>query len=249
MIELAIEALGTCRDVLLFTGAGISTDSGIPDFRGPNGVWKTLDPADFTLERYVADPEIRRRSWSIRSASGVLEAMPNDGHFAITALWEAGRLAACVTQNIDGLHQRAGLPDETVIELHGNVHTTRCLRCARRWPTGAVLARVTSGDGDPHCEECGGILKVDVILFGESMPEGVMERAISATLRADAVIAVGSTLSVYPAAYVPLTAVEQGIPVIIINQGPTDLDRLATVKVAAPAGGTLRHLAEVTSHS
>ncbi len=241
--DRAIDLLATKESILLFTGAGISTESGIPDFRGPDGVWTRVDPADFTIERYLASSETRQRSWAMRTSSGVLDASPNEGHLAITALWESGRMIGCVTQNIDGLHAAAGIPTEAVVELHGNARSTRCVDCRAVLTTDAVLGRIVAGESDPQCHECGGILKVDVVFFGENMPAAAMTRAMAMASACDAVIAVGSTLSVYPATYVPLTAVESGAPLVIINQGPTDLDRLASERIDAPAGTTLSAIA------
>jgi len=245
VITAAAEALAGCSQILVFTGAGISTESGIPDFRGPDGVWTRVDPAEFTLDRYLANPETRRRGWAMRAESGVLDAEPNAAHRAIVDLWEAGLLIACVTQNIDGLHQAAGLPAEAVIELHGNAHNTVCTSCGALLPTTAVLDRVAAGDDDPACADCGGILKADVVFFGEMMPRGEMMRAAMATGDADAVIAVGSTLSVFPAANVPLEVAEAGHPFVIVNRGPTELDDMATVKVDGPAGEVLTRLADL----
>lgn len=239
-IARAIEILATKQSILVFTGAGISTESGIPDFRGPDGVWTRVDPDDFTLEHYLTSAGTRRRSWSMRADSGVLDAAPNDGHRAVAALWEVGLMIGCVTQNIDGLHAAAGLPPEAIVELHGNVQNTRCVGCRVSLPTGDVLDRVANGDPDPHCSECGGILKVNVVFFGEAMPAAAMTRAMAMAAGCDAVVAIGSTLSVYPASYVPVTAVEAGAPLVIINQGPTELDRLASVTVAEPSGATLQ---------
>ena len=238
-IDHAIDVLATKRQILVFTGAGISTESGIPDFRGPSGVWTRVDPSDFTIDRYLTDPGVRVRSWAMRSDSGVLDALPNAGHAAISQLWETGRMLGCVTQNIDGLHAASGLPDDAIVELHGNAHTTICVTCGSTRASTTVLARVEAGEPDPRCRECGGILKVDVVFFGEPMPTAAMTRALAMAAACDAVIAVGSTLSVYPAAYVPLTAAEAGAPLVIVNQGPTDLDDRAEVCVAEPAGEAL----------
>lgn len=238
-VERAIELLADKTDILVFTGAGISTESGIPDFRGPDGVWTKVDPAEFTIQRYLDSEETRRRSWSMRAHSGVLDAQPNEGHSAVVALWEAGRLLACVTQNIDGLHQVAGLPEDMTVELHGNARETRCVDCDDVTETTAVLARVESGEDDPHCLRCGGIIKVDVVFFGEMMPAHEMRRAAAMAHVTDAVIAVGSTLSVYPAADIPLLAVEGGAPLIIVNRGATELDGLAAVTIDGTAGETL----------
>jgi NAD-dependent deacetylase len=241
-VRRAAALLADRARVLVFTGAGISTESGIPDFRGPNGVWTRVDPNEFTIGRYLANPETRRRSWRQRAESGVLDAEPNSAHRAVVGLWELGRMIGCVTQNIDGLHQRAGLPDDEVVELHGNAHHTVCVACGDRVPTEDVLIRVRAGDDDPDCRSCGGILKTDVIFFGEVLPAAATERAFDLAGRCDAVIAVGSTLSVYPAAYVPIEALQSGAHLVIINQGPTEMDDLATVRIEGPAGTALPDL-------
>jgi len=241
--ERLVELIRGAERILVFTGAGISTESGIPDFRGPDGVWTKVDPAEFTIQRYLANPETRRRSWAMRDEGGVLSAKPNGGHKAITDLWNADRLVGCVTQNIDGLHGAAGLPPEAIVEIHGNAHTTQCLDCGNTQTTTAVMERVSAGESDPQCSECGGILKVDVVFFGEPLPEREMTRAMAMAMVADAVITVGSTLSVYPAAYVPLTVAESGRPMVIINQGPTDLDGIAATTIDGSASHELRSLA------
>jgi len=194
-IERAIELLRDCSNILVFTGAGISTESGIPDFRGPDGVWTKVDPEEFTIQRYLANPETRRRSWAMRADGGMLDASPNDGHRAITDLWEAERLVGLVTQNIDGLHVAAGFPVDAIAEVHGNVRTTSCIECGDRMETGTVLERLEAGEEDPACLECGGILKVDVVMFGEAMPEREMTKAMAMAMVADAALSVGSTLS------------------------------------------------------
>jgi NAD-dependent deacetylase len=242
-IEQGIELLREAKAILAFTGAGISTESGIPDFRGPDGVWTKVDPAEFTYDRYVTRRETRVASWQMRFGAGILDARPNPAHRALADLWRAGRLIGCVTQNIDGLHAAAGLPAEAVVEVHGNARTTRCLDCGRSWPTTEIAARVHGGDEDPHCQKCGGILKVTVISFGEAMPVHEMDRAFAMAAEADAVLAVGSTLSVYPAAYVPLEARDRGVPYLIVNKGRTEHDRIADVKVEAAAGEALPRLA------
>ncbi len=240
----SIALLAPARRILAFTGAGISTESGIPDFRGPHGVWTRIDPSEFTFDKYVSDASTRRRSWQMRSESGILDAGPNAGHRALVGLWKAGLLAGCVTQNIDGLHQAAGLPDEAVVELHGNAHTSACLDCGADWPTTEILARVESGEDDPHCPHCGGIVKVTVISFGQMMPGEAMERAYTLAATCDAVLAIGSTLSVYPAAYIPLEAAHRGVPYVIVNQGATDHDVVADACVEGPAGPILTTLVE-----
>jgi NAD-dependent deacetylase len=241
-VRRAARLLKDKRRILVFTGAGISTESGIPDFRGPGGVWTRVDPEEFTIVRYLSNPETRRRSWSMRSESGALDAAPNPAHHAVVDLWRSGRMPGCVTQNIDGLHQRAGLPDDVVVELHGNAHVTVCMRCSERRPTAEILERVRAGDADPACHTCGGILKTDVVFFGETLPAAATSRAFRLAEESDAVIAVGSTLSVFPAAYVPLEATRAGAPFVIVNRGPTEMDHLATVRIDAAAGAALPEL-------
>jgi NAD-dependent deacetylase len=241
-VTAAVELLREAERILVFTGAGISTESGIPDFRGPNGVWTRVDPAEFTYSRYLANPETRRRSWQMRFATGMLDAEPNAAHRALVPLWESGRMLGCVTQNIDGLHQAAGLPGEAVVELHGNAHETECVSCRHRTPTTETLERVEAGEDDPPCRRCGGILKTAVVMFEEAMPVVETDRAMRLAGRCDATLTVGSTLGVYPAAFVPLTAADRGKPLIILNMGPTELDHRAAIRIEAPAGDALPHL-------
>jgi NAD-dependent deacetylase len=238
-LAAATALLRSCRQILVFTGAGISTESGIPDFRGPQGVWTTVDPDEFTLDRYLRYPDTRRRSWRMRMTSGALDAAPNPAHRAVARLWSTGRMIGCVTQNIDGLHQRAGLPAKVIVELHGNAGTTVCLGCGDRQPTAEVMRRVDAGEDDPSCILCGAILKPAVVYFGEMMPADAVAAAFDLAERADAVLSVGSTLSVFPAAYVPLRVVERGRPFVILNMGPTDFDHLASARLEAPAGTAL----------
>jgi NAD-dependent deacetylase len=244
-MEDILEAAAQLKDrrrILVFTGAGISTESGIPDFRGPQGVWMTVDPDEFTLERYLHYPETRRRSWQMRMNTGALDAEPNSAHRAVVDLWRTGRMIGCVTQNIDGLHQKAGLPSEAVAELHGNAQTTVCLGCGDRQPTAAVLRRVEAGEGDPSCLLCGGILKTAVVYFGEMLPPEAWDLAFELAERADAVVSVGSTLSVVPACYIPQHVARRGYPFVILNMGPTDMDHQATARISAPAGLALPEL-------
>lgn len=242
-IDAALAALTPASRILVYTGAGISTESGIPDFRGPNGLWKTLDPDRFRYERYLADPGIRREAWRAhRERTGLgaaRDVYPNSGHYAVTALWGLGRLAGCVTQNVDGLHQAAGLPDDVVAELHGSMQRCHCLGCDGAWPTEEVLT--WPGD-EPRRPDCGGIVKTTTVMFGEYLPAEEMAKAYELAARADAVLAVGTTLAVYPAAEVPLSVVARGAPLVIVNVGPTEADPLATVKIEAPAGETLTTL-------
>jgi NAD-dependent deacetylase len=243
------EALGhakrlvaSSRSVAVLTGAGISTDSGIPDFRGPNGVW-TRDPAAerrSNINSYLADPQVRRDAWRIRSSSEMFDAQPNDAHRALVALDD--RLHTLVTQNIDGLHQRAGTPPDRVVEIHGTVHSWECVECGARGPMIDALDRVRAGEEDPPCELCGGIIKSATILFGQGLVRADLERAERAAVEADVLLAIGTSLSVYPVAGMVPTAVEVGRPVIIVNAEPTDLDHLATVVLRGSAAELLSEL-------
>ena len=233
--------LGANR-LLVFTGAGVSTESGIPDFRGPDGLWSRVNPEDFTINRYLSSSAVRKRSWIRWSTSPIRHARPNAAHLAVAELARIGCLEGCVTQNIDGLHQAAGLPERLVIEVHGNVWSVRCLVCSAQWPTLEVFGWVERGDEDPHCPHCGGIIKLTVISFGQAMPVGEMNRAYAMARRADAVLAVGTTLSVWPAAEIPLAAARRGIPFVIVNMGPTDFDDSEDIKVEHPAGETMTRL-------
>lgn len=228
--------------VLVFTGAGISTESGIPDFRGPNGVWKTRDPLRYTIQNYVADAEVRRESWQNRLASPVDAAQPNDAHRAVVALESTGRVSAVVTQNIDGLHQLAGSRD--VIELHGTTREAACLSCGRRMPMQVALDRVREGDVDPHCELCGGLLKSATISFGQALVDSDVQRAMDLASACDVCLAVGSTLSVWPAAGVPLQAARSGARLVIVNDAETDLDMAASALIRGRAGAVLPALVD-----
>jgi NAD-dependent deacetylase len=221
--------IATADRVTVLTGAGISTDSGIPDFRGPQGVW-TKNPAaekTATLEHYLADPAVRRQAWRTRAESALWSAQPNAGHRAIVDIERAGKLHGVVTQNIDELHQRAGTDPDLVIEVHGTAWWTRCMVCADRRPMAETLDRVRAGEDDPPCLVCGGIVKSDTISFGQSLVPEVIDRAMAVSRSCDVLLAVGSTLSVYPAAScVPLAAAADA-KVAIINAGPTEMDGVA----------------------
>ncbi|HKY49236.1 MAG TPA: Sir2 family NAD-dependent protein deacetylase [Acidimicrobiia bacterium] len=239
----AVRILSAAPRILAFTGAGISTESGIPDFRGPDGLWTKVDPEDFTISRYLANPDLRRRGWRMHLEGRLWGARaridPNPGHHALVDLWRAGRLAGCVTQNVDGLHLKAGLPEAAVAELHGNVRAVRCLDCNRRWATEEILQRVEAGEEEPRCGVCGGIVKTMTVMFGEQLPAEELERAWEMAAAADAVLAIGSTLGVWPAAEIPFSAAQRGRPLVIVNQGPTEMDRLASVLIEGAAGAVL----------
>jgi NAD-dependent deacetylase len=245
--------LSHARRVVVLTGAGISTDSGIPDFRGPQGVW-TKDPEAekmATLQAYVSDPELRRRSWRNRLTSPMWESAPNAGHDALVALERSGRLDTLVTQNIDGLHQKAGTDPDRMVEIHGTARDVMCLRCGDRQPAEPVHERVRAGEADPACivvgrhgEPCGGILKSATISFGQSLVAEDLMRAEAAAAACDLFLAVGSTLAVYPAAGLVPVAVRRGAVVVIVNGGPTEMDALADVVVYGSISDVLSRLAE-----
>lgn len=242
-LDRAAEVLGASEQVLVFSGAGLSTESGIPDFRGPDGLWTKVDPDDFNIDRYVVNRELRVRGWRMHADGELWGARstvtPNPGHRAIVELFQAGRLAGVVTQNVDGLHHRSGLPDDVVAELHGNVRNSHCLSCKTGWPTETVLEWVDEGADDPACPACGGVVKTDTIMFGETLPEDEVRQASIFLAVSDAVLVVGSTVSVWPAADIVMRAVGQSKPLVVINKGSTEVDHLATVKLDAGIGEVL----------
>ena len=236
--------LRAARRVVALTGAGISTESGIPDFRGPNGVWTRNPEAEklSTIQNYLADAAIRKASWRSRLEHPAFSARPNAGHEALVELERHGKLHALITQNIDGLHLRAGSSAPRVIEVHGNVHKAMCLSCGWRGPMQDTLARVRAGEEDPACRECGGILKSDTISFGQALVPEVIERAMQAAQEADFMLAVGSTLQVYPVAHAVPLAKSNGARVVIINAEPTQFDSLADAILRQPIGTVLPQL-------
>jgi len=228
-VERAREAVAGAERIVVFTGAGISTDSGIPDFRGPNGLW-TKNPAAekaATLQHYLADAEVRRVAWQNRLTTPAWTAEPNRGHRAIVEIERQGRLHGVITQNIDGLHQKAGNDPHKVIEVHGTVWFTRCWDCDDRRPMEQALERVSAGDPDPACLECGGIVKSDTISFGQALVPDVIDRALRMSDECDLLLAVGSTLSVFPAANCVPRAKAAGARVVIVNGAETSMDRFA----------------------
>ena len=227
------------RRIVVFTGAGISTESGIPDFRGPQGVWKTQTPIDF--RDFVASEEVRRESWQRKFSGGMNfeKAEPNAGHKAITSLVRAGKVTHVITQNVDGLHQKSGTPDEQVIELHGNAGYAACLACNKRCELDDIRGPFLEQGIIPYCESCGGMVKTATISFGQAMPVAEMQRAEQATLACDLFIAIGSSLVVYPAAGFPRLARENGARLVIINEQETDLDSVCDLVLHERIGPTL----------
>jgi len=227
--------------VVVLTGAGISTESGIPDFRGPRGVWTRNPGAEkqSTIQNYLADPEVRKAAWRARVDSPAWTAEPNVGHRALVALERRGKLHALVTQNIDELHQRAGSSPAKVVEVHGSMRRVMCWECGRRAPMEEALARVRAGEGDPPCPACGGIQKSDTSSFGQALVPEVIERALRAASEADLLLAIGSTLQVQPVAGMVPIAARAGADIVIVNDQPTVMDAIADVVVRARIGEVL----------
>ncbi len=229
----------------VLTGAGISTDSGIPDFRGPRGVW-TEDPiAELlsTYQNYVADPELRQRAWLARRDNPAWQARPNAAHQALVRLAES-RAVSIVTQNIDRLHQRAGSPPDSVVEIHGNMFDVECIGCDYRTTMSATLERVAAGEPDPACPECGAILKAGLIMFGQQLNMRSMLTAQLIAETSDIFLAIGTSLQVEPAASLCAIAVEHGADLIIVNAEPTPYDSIATEVVRDPIGAALPQLVD-----
>jgi len=226
--------------VVAFSGAGISTESGLTDFRSPGGIWDRYRMV--TYQEFCSSHEARIAYWQMRREliPELLKARPNKAHFALAELEKRGRLEAVITQNIDGLHQEAGSRD--VIELHGTNRTASCLRCRRAWPIVEIQRRLEQGDLDPGCDACGGRIKPDTVSFGQAMPESALNRAFDLAGRCDLMLMIGSSLEVQPAASVPLIAQQNGARLIFINRTPTPYDSLATVCFREPAGEVLEGL-------
>ncbi len=228
-----------CSRAVVFTGAGISTESGIPDFRSPNGLWSKTTPIYF--EEFVASEEARREAWRRKFVidEDIDGAEPNRGHRAIEKLVRGGKVSSVITQNIDGLHQVSGIPDENIIELHGNGTYAKCLTCATRYELAPIKEAFLKEDLLPECKFCGGLVKGATISFGQAMPEPEMMRAREEALACDLFIAVGSSLVVYPAAGFPVLAKENGATLVILNRDPTDLDSEAYLVLNLEIGPTL----------
>jgi NAD-dependent deacetylase len=231
--------LGSSRRMVAFTGAGISTESGIPDFRSPGGIWSRMQPIYF--QDFMASDEIRRESWRRKIASDgtFARAQPNRGHRALAALHRRGVCSSVITQNVDGLHQASGVPGDRVIELHGNATYAACLECERRFELEPILDAFKRDETLPLCDGCGGIVKTATISFGQSMPFEPMRRSEEETLACDLFLATGSSLVVYPAAGFPALAKRNGARLVILNREATDLDPIADLVIHADIGPTL----------
>jgi NAD-dependent deacetylase len=238
--------LRDARQIVVLTGAGISTESGIPDFRGPQGLWTKNPEAEKTarLQYYVSDPEVRARAWQNRLSSGMWDAEPNAGHLALAELERRAALHTLVTQNVDGLHHAAGNSPDKIVEIHGNVREVKCLSCGWHGPMGDTLDRVRSGEEDPACRDCGGILKSATISFGENLVAEDLARAQRASASADVFLALGTSLGVYPAAALPEFALANRARLIIVNAQPTPFDGHASAVSSNQLGEILPALVD-----
>jgi NAD-dependent deacetylase len=244
-IERLVQLIIESKKVIVFTGAGISTESGIPDFRSPGGIWSRYDPEDFTIQKFLSGPAARKTIWKMSAESGLLtEAEPNPAHYAIAELYQLGKLDCVITQNIDNLHQKAGVPEDKVFELHGNTRWAVCLGCRRRFPMPEVLQKIKAGIEVPDCPECQGILKPGAVFFGEALPQETLREATRRSQNCDLFIVIGSTLLVYPAAYMPTYAREAGARLAIVNLTPTPLDQYAAVVIRGGAGEVMSKVME-----
>lgn len=251
MDPLALELVGRVADwvvssprVVALTGAGVSTASGIPDFRGPEGLWTKQPHTErlFSLEAYLTDDEVRRQVWQLRLANPAFTVGPNPAHAALAELGRLGRLETLITQNIDGLHQAAGSDPERVVEAHGSIHQVECLSCERLIDAEPVLDRVRAGDPDPRCAACGGLMKSATISFGQSLDPAKLQRAHDAVMGCDLLLAIGSSLVVHPVALLPRTALEAGARLVVVNAEPTPYDEVADAVLYEDVGSVLTRL-------
>lgn len=250
VIEEVRSWIGEAERVSVLTGAGISTDSGIPDFRGPQGVWTKNPEAEkmSTLDHYMGDPEVRRRSWKVKLDGARTRREPNDGHRALLELEHAGKLHTLMTQNVDGLHHDAGSDPARIVEIHGTLREVVCMECGDRNPMDTALSRVEAGEDDPPCRLCGGILKTATISFGQGLVAEDLVRAEVAANECDLMLAVGTTLGVYPIANVVPVARQAGAKVVIVNGSPTEMDSLAHAILRGSISEILPALLEPARH-
>ena len=235
--------------IVIFTGAGVSTESGIPDFRSPGGLWDRYDPRDFYFQRFISDEEAREKYWVMHSELYRLlkNTIPNAAHYACVQLNRFGKLDCVITQNIDNLHQAAGLPPEKVIELHGNALTVSCLTCRHTVTREAVQHRLDAGEKVPACIECGGILKPDTIAFGQAMPVDALRKAEYRSEHSDLFMVVGSSLMVQPAAFMPIHATSRGARLVIINLTETPYDHEASILIREQSGAVMAKIVEIVT--
>ncbi len=249
LIAKGAELIREATKILVFSGAGLSTESGIPDFRSPGGLWEKYDPSEFEFQRFVSDEKAREKYWEMSTDSyGLMrDALPNRAYRAIKVLEKVGKLLAIVTQNIDNLHHKAGNSPEKIIEIHGTAFSVSCLSCGKRYNRDVIEGRIQSGVKVPYCDECSGMLKPETISFGQSMPQDKMAASISFADACDLCIVLGSSLVVYPAASIPARAVEAGAKLMIINRDETALDQHADLVVHDSVGKALGDMVEAIS--
>jgi NAD-dependent deacetylase len=232
--------------IVVFTGAGISTESGVSDFRSPGGIWDRFDPDELSFPNFLASETSREKYWDFYRQlwPTMVEAEPNTGHYAIAELYQLGRLDCLITQNIDGLHQKSGIPEEKVIELHGTMQWVVCLECGKRYPREQIQSRLESGEKVPRCDDCRGIMKPATISFGQAMPVRETREAEARAATCDLLLAAGSSLVVYPAAQMPLIAKDNGAKLVIINLMPTPHDRYADIVINEKTGEVLPQIVD-----
>lgn len=243
-IDTVADMIVRSEKIVVFTGAGFSTESGIPDFRSPGGVWDKFDPGELNYPNFMRSEEIREKYWRMHKMmwETIREAEPNSGHYAVSDLYNIGKLDCIITQNTDGLHQKAGVPDEIVFELHGTMQWVDCLDCRKRYPRNQVHDKMLAGENVPRCDECNGILKPATVAFGQSMPERETRESENRSSECDLFLAAGSSLLVYPAAQMPLIAKRNGARVVIFNLTPTPHDHHADVVINKKTGESLSQI-------
>ncbi len=233
------------KRMVVFTGAGVSTESGISDFRSPGGLWERYDPDDFTIRKFLHSMETRKIMWHMMATEFFTDVQPNRAHYALAELDKLGKLDCIITQNVDDLHQRADVPKEKVFELHGNMLRVVCLTCGQRHPMETIKERLKAGEEIPDCKACHGILKPDTVFFGESLPARDLQEATAHSKAADVFLVIGSTLLVYPAAYMPVYAVEAGAKLAIVNLTATPVNEDAEVVINGKAGDIMSQVVEM----
>jgi len=245
-IDQVADMVVGAKKVVVFTGAGFSTESNIPDFRGPQGVWSKFDPDELNLPNFLRSEEIREKYWQVHRLfwEAVKDAKPNSGHYAVTELNNIGKLDCVITQNTDGLHQKSGTPESKMLELHGTMHWVDCLDCHKRFPRDYAHEKMLAGEKVPRCGECKGILKPATVAYGQSMPVQETNEAMERSSGCDLFLALGSSLVVYPAAQMPLLAKQNGAKLVIINITDTPHDRYADIVIAEKTGETMSKIVE-----
>jgi len=249
-IRAVAEMISVSDRIVVFTGAGVSTESGIPDFRSPGGIWSKFDPDDFTIQKFLTSKETRKKQWKLLVEGGLFSNVnPNQAHYAIAELEKIGKLDCVITQNIDDLHQKAGTSPDKVFELHGNMKLVKCLSCGKQYNMDYIKEKLKKGVEIPDCEKCHGILKPDIVFFGEALPSRAQDAAIKHSENCDLLIAIGSSLVVYPAAFIPVYAKEAGAKLVIINIGETPCDNFADIVINGKAGETMAKIVSLAGNS